>query len=269
MGERWLIDDRGELFADTPWEIAARLKTTRSGASLHAFAVECMGFVLVARSQGRAYVAFARDAVSPIALAGLLHWLSEHRPSAVCLQHPGQSTVLRILARKDAIAFFSSCIDERTTDHPFISNPVPLERSPFYDRWRCAREICSGLADSEDRDRLLDAMFGGLFLLSRVDADTGDAVIQCAGSGIRRLDPEFYRGIRGKTFRQAFDTDFGRWSAAEYRRYALADQPIASELAATIRWPNARPRVHRYCRMLVPFRTGTADRWLLTTTVDC
>lgn len=257
-----LFDENGEAWGLE--ELAARLGTRLRGRPFAEFVMRNLGFVMAEHSFG-AYVrvSYVDDAVVPVALTGLIMWLHDQRERAVLVCDTSGGTTGRLYANRAAAAnALSVTIQRHTTTTPYVCQDADVETSVFSSRWRAALELMSTPAlDPRDVRRVLNALFNGYFTIADRDAEDDEFRLVLVGDAIR---DHFGPSIQGRSYREMYDPDYGKWVADGIQAASVHQRPFAQDIVAPIKWPKKeQPTVCKYSRLLIS--TTCADRQVLLT----
>jgi hypothetical protein len=264
MRRVWVIDDEGVCWNESHRSLADRLRTNRAGPELTAFLLGQAGFVSVNEFLNRASVHFDDESVSPIALTGYLYWLTDHPFVPTTIGFVGDTTVSRVFYdRSELINFVGQTVERRRTRPEFSASPITMEQSSFALRWEAAREVFSNASTVDGVAGFFDALFQGRYVLAIRD-DSNEFRIQLVGQNYSDYDSDFVKNNVGRTFRDAFDKDFGNWSADCFNLVSGSSAPVAERVNAHIEFPKISRKLYQYERLTLPLRNGSGRDYLLS-----
>lgn len=268
MSASWLIDDDGNYWLEGSTELARHLRITKITDETSYFLLLNAGFARAVQHARVTIIEFAYETVSPNALGGLLYLLDDIAAGAVSFIQPGDKQTTRIFRpREEWLNYICSLIDLRRQAASYVSRSVPVALSPFFQRSDAAQQIVKSISDLSTRNLILDKLFGGMFTLVKIDANSGRPIISAVGSRIYAYDPTFMAAASGRWVGEIYDVDYGHWLSAHYGKVSEAGTPMADDIDATIKWSHQIPKLHRYSRFTIPIERGLSDRWVLSTTV--
>jgi hypothetical protein len=260
---RWFIDDHGDALAEGSRELADFAAIAEGGESIRLYLIEAAGFVHIDQSRRVTRVRFCRHGVQKHALIGLMYFLASNNVDAVGFEHPDDPVAMPMMPRRALwLDYVQKMLDSIDRLRPVQARSLPVATSPFATRWRGGAEICASL-DGAQRDRLLDVLFDGAFVLSRQDADTGRHRFISMGRKHRPLDPEFYDTVAGRDVQEGHDQAFASWAHDSYSEVQTAGEPLADDIDAQIIWPGKPRALFRYSRLRVPVVRGSGERLTL------
>lgn len=268
MTMTWFIDERGEAWQSTPREVFRRLGTNRVGDDLDTYLIEQMGFAGVRERHALFEVRYAHQTVSPIALTGLLYWLTDRPQKPVTFTSLGDAVKVNIARdRSQAVAYVSRLIESRHTTPLFSRYGLVLERTPFAAIWKAAEELVRAEIADDVRNRVLDRLFSGSYTLNDFDTDAGHYRVTNFGSAIAKFDPAFVARGAGATYHDMSDKQYGRWIAETFCGYEGLDGVAAESVDAAYEGPHKSERL-RYNRLVLPYAAHGKRQLLVATDVQ-
>jgi hypothetical protein len=265
---RWFIDDMGEILTEGARELTDSAALPLEGDNVRDYLIETAGFIHIEQLRRVVRVRFARQSVQRDALIGLLHFLSGRQDGGVIVEHPEQPGAVPLMTRKAQwLAYVQSIIDERSEALAIQSWSLPVALSPFASRWRGAAEICA-ILDGVQRQRLLDSLFDGKFILARQSGDDGRHRFVAMGHRHRDFDPEFFDSAIGREVSEGHDSAYARWAMQSYDEVQHAGVPLAEDIDARISFPGRRRSLHRYSRVRIPILRDDGQRLTLSAVTE-
>jgi hypothetical protein len=267
MSMTWFIDERGEAWQSTSREVFRRLGSNRTGADLDTYLIEQMGFAGVRERPTLFEVHFSAQAVSPIALTGLLYWLTDRPQKPVTFTSRGNAVQVDIARdRSQAVAYVSRLIESRHTTPLYSRFGLVLERTQFAAIWKTADEVVRADMSDEVRARILDRLFSGSYTLNNLDPSSGHYRVTAFGSSIAKFDPAFVARGLGITYHDMSDKLYGKWIAETFRGYSGLSDVAAESVDAAIEGTGTNNRL-RYTRLVLPFEAHGRRQLLVATDV--
>lgn len=263
MSASWVLDDQGECWSATSRSLGAALHTRRQGAELTDFLVRQMGFVLVRAFPSHYELTYNAAIASPVALTSLFYWFADRpfRPTT-CIS-PEATKVAAVF--RTPLALFNhlgALIETRSPRPAYERFALDLDRSAFAPIWRAVAEICRTDMPLRDKLMLLDAMSAGDILVVERAAN-GDYELVRPSNAMAERDPDLCQRDHDRTLRDAFDRDFGAWTADQLMDVKSADAPFAEGISAQIAFKNYARRRYFYDRLVVPMVGSTGADALL------
>jgi hypothetical protein len=269
----WIIDDKGDLTdAQSP-----RLRHELGGFSLGGdfvdYVVRNLGFVLIAPlPNGSMRVSFRPRVASPLALAGLVYWLSDRRPRRIVLSHFERDWRHELLgsfsAARHRIIELTANAQAGTTNE-FLSKPLNREQmtgdSPLMALLRLHDEG-RNLALDTVTDFSLQVL-KGRYLVTEIQEHTERLVLTAVGPG---LDPQarfWLERFVGTRLEDQADIQYGRWVAETTRDVILSGKPRLDAVDVSVQWPTGNRQRYQFQRALVPMSVGQGRRGLLSATI--
>jgi hypothetical protein len=147
-----------------------------------------------------------------------------------------------------------------------VCRRVPVGMSPFFQRLDGARELVVSVTDASIRNRVLNSLFQGMFMLVKIDSVSGLAVVEAVGSETQKYNPKRITSAVGRNVAETFDGTYGNWIADHYLATAKAKAPIADDVDAVVFPTASGPRQLRYSRLSIPIETSRTNSWVLSVT---
>jgi hypothetical protein len=265
MQTSWIVDENGEAWLEGSADLERHLGAGRYTDTVSGFLLKKAGFARVTISRLRAHVQYCDNAVSAVTLIGVMHMLADRRIVAVTFQDPENKASTRLFpTRSTWLAHIGVCIEQRQAINPRTCRSIPSVMSPFRDRLAAARQIVLSLSDAATRDRILNSLFSGMFILARLEGDRANPVCLAFGSQMPKYDPAL--DLRGSKLADGPDGQYGTWIEAHYRRAWERAETETDDVDAYIRWSGKKPILHRYTRAIIPMLSATQDRLVLSVT---
>ena len=262
-----IIDEQGTVWSLESYR--AHMRVERPLDNLARYLVEKLGFVLIEKPLGRApQVSFWDDIVAPLSLVALLQWVHEQSYTRLIFFEGGVGVRPCLMPSiKHINRRISDLVEAATPRHTFEIGELDAHTSPFRRLWAVAEEI--HVADIPDATKLslLNKLFVGRFSISMRNQQNGDFNVIAVGSEIASY--QFTHADRLTTFRDMYDTEYGRWIADGFKGLALDVPTRFQQVTAPVRMPNQQnPALYRYSRLIYAPNINGVQR-LLTASIAC
>jgi hypothetical protein len=240
------------------------------GHELSDYTVRNLGFVGAAATGKFARLWLRPKFIRGRAVAGSIHWLELQSAKRFCVTtydnawnnalYPDAASAIQAIIRSTLAA------TPRSAD--FIRERRRLDslelHSPFAQLLRQWKDTDAGT----DRARLAPTLTHALldrYLL--VDVSDCEPIIQGYGQGMDMARASWNRVVLGGRLRDAYDYEYGSWSAQAYCERANIDEPVIEDCDVIVNLPG-RPRKRvTYRRLIMPLRTLDSSRLLLGASV--
>ena len=268
-----VIDERGEAWDDEPRALAARLGYREPDFDVVGYAVRNLGFIHIALREGGARVALRASRYGLLSLASALFKLADFRPRRILLAvFWGEDWSYEMFS---SIGAFTERAEDLAGGEPVVRRPAWLaaERdisslaAPTYERLqplvRLWREQ-HGALPSELSQALMSVDLLHRSVLVRQRRKTSRMTVEHFGAGIKMLKPCEGMLAVGRDLNDLPDGAYGGWVADSYAR-ALAGRRIRLDgVRATLKNSEATTIRVRYDRLLMPWRSGDGDGFVLS-----
>jgi len=268
-----VIDDRGEAWIDEPRALGARLGCREADFDVLGYAVRNLGFIHIGLREGGVRVALRASRYSLLSLTSALFKLADLRPRRILLAvFWGEDWSYEMF---NSIGAFTERAEDLAGGEPVVRRPAWLaaERSissltaPTYERlqplvrlWREQR----GALPGDLPQALMKADLLHRSVLVRQRRKTSRMTVEHFGAGIKMLKPCEGMLAVGRDLNDLPDGAYGDWVADSYAR-ALAGRRIRLDgVRATLKNSEATTIRVRYDRLLMPWRTGDGDGFVLS-----
>jgi hypothetical protein len=231
------------------------------------------GFISAERREESTVVTVCPRTMAPAAVASLLYWLSDDPPEQVGL------TVLDDTVRHEVYSSYEQVVDRlhrliearEDQDQPLFearalaAGAAAPEGSPF--RWLLRSWEESNKRLPFQLIKEVDRRFEGRFWVFRPGNESGELVIERAGTGARIPDDEWDAFRRGKRLTDIPDAAYGRWASEAYLSVLRTGRPNISDVSAKIYWRRAGRLLYTYRRMILPCLDPDGEPLLLGASV--
>lgn len=272
MGGGFLIDDDGESWPDQSSVLARRLGYPDPDFDLAAYAVRNIGFIHLRPHGGGVRVALRAEFFSRTTLTGALYAVLEMRPARIVLAVLREDTWCYEMFND--LGSFAERTEDLASDkdvtgrQPWLtqerklkalSNPPLAKLRPLVARWR------------QNRGRLSDDLFATLSanglvrrcVLARKPPTSSRLVVEHFGAGIRMLRPCEALELVGRDLDDVPDRGYGSWVAEAYATTLASRRLRLEAVRAVIRTSEAATIRARYDRLLMPWRRGDDEMFVL------
>jgi hypothetical protein len=264
----WLLfDDRGDTWAAHSPELQRRLHCIRYDDDLATGLVRNLGFV-AGLAQGRnAAVRLHLGLVSEIALAASFYWLSDCSPARVLIDFVGSRQPAEVCTSAGAaIARLIGLTRERDFARHVAEKPCSIDDLASGSALRGLLELWTSCGGRFDERAFLD--YAARRLLRRYlvvrDSPTRGLVIDTIGEGLHVPERDWFRSAVGCPIEEQPDAPYWRWVARIQRTALCSNNPVVSDIDASIYWPSLGRVRRRYRRLLLPCTTTEGTRLLFS-----
>lgn len=267
----FLLDDKGESWPAASPALQHALGTKRTGDALNDFVIRNMGFIRIIPTRTSTWLELCPDAVSPLALTGLLIWTNTNPGSRLVLRMVGSDTPMVVRRREQINAVLGNLIQirigsDQTFPSRFHKTRIKIDRSPFAGRINAARSILALTASETVKLQMLEHLFQGFVTMSAFDTEAGAYRIAHMGERYGMFDSSFCAQARGKSFDATHDRTYGAWVAAAHQSMHGTTEPVVEAIHAKIEWPRQPMREFSYTRLMIPFRLPSGGHAIIGAT---
>jgi len=268
-----VIDDRGEACVDEPRALAARLGCRTADFDVISYAVRNFGFIHIGLRENGIRVALRANRFSLLTLTSTLFKLADLRPARILLAiFWGDDWSYEMF---NSIGAFTERAEDLAAGEPVVRRPswLAAERNlsslaaPTYERLqplvRLWREQRGALP--EDLPQTLNSLdLLNRSVIVRQRRRTSRLTVEHFGAGIKMLKPCEGMMAVGRDLHELPDGAYGDWVADSYAR-ALAGRRVRLDgVRATLKNSESTTIRVRYDRLLMPWRTGKGDGFVLS-----
>jgi hypothetical protein len=265
---QWLVfDDRGNIWPAHSAELRRQLYCLYHDDDLPIGLARNLGFVAGCHFGGNAAIRLQLDLVSDIALAATYYWLSDCEPARVLIDYLGRSRPAEVYTSAEAaIARLVKLTRDREVSRNVAEKPCSIGQLPAGSPLRGLLELWASNGGRYDA-----AAFGEYaarrllkrFLIVRQDAASG-LVFDTIGDGLHVPDRDWFRSAIGRPIEQQPDAPYWRWVAQIQRAALRSNDPVVSDIDASIYWPSLGRVRRRYRRLLLPCTAADGTQLLFS-----
>jgi hypothetical protein len=264
--EWFVFDDRGNIWPAYSPELRRQLYCFSQNNDLALGLARNLGFVAGSQSGSNVALRLQLDLVSDIALAAAYYWLSDCEPRRVLIDYLGPSRPAEVYTSAEAairrlvrltrvrevrrVAEKACAIDQ-------LSSGSPLRG--LVELWARNGGRYDAVAFSAYATRRLLKRF----LIVRRDEAHG-LVFDTIGEGLHVPERDWFRSAVGRPIEQQPDAPYWRWVAQIQRAALQANDPVVSDIDASIFWPSLGRVRRRYRRLLLPCTAPDGTRLLFS-----
>jgi hypothetical protein len=253
--EWFVFDDRGNIWPAHSPELRRQLYCFSQNSDWPQGLARNLGFVAGCRSGSNAALRLQLDLVSDIALAAAYYWLSDYEPQRVLIDYLGESRPAEVFTSAEtAIARLVRLTRDREASRHVAEKPCSVDQlaagSPLHgllELWARNGGCYDAAAFSEYATRRLLKRF----LVVRRDEASG-LVFDTIGEGLHVPERDWFRSAIGRPIEHQPDAPYWRWVAQIQRSALQANDPVVSDIDASIYWPSLGRVRRRYRRLLLP-----------------
>ncbi|MFZ1104827.1 MAG: hypothetical protein WAN86_18590 [Hyphomicrobiaceae bacterium] len=253
--EWFVFDDRGNIWPAYSPELRRQLYCFSQSNDLALGLARNLGFVAGCQSGSSAALRLQLDLVSDIALAAAYYWLSDCEPRRVLIDYLGPPRPAEVFTSAEtAIARLVRLTRDREASRHVAEKPCSVDQlaagSPLHgllELWAQNGGRYDAAAFSEYATRRLLKRF----LVVRRD-DANGLVFDTIGEGLHVPERGWFRSAIGRPIEHQPDAPYWRWVAQIQRSALQANDPVVSDIDASIYWPSLGRVRRRYRRLLLP-----------------
>lgn len=276
MRDGILIDESGETWPDNSCALAQHLGYRDPDFDLPAYTVRNLGFIHLRVQESGARVALRAGRFSLVTLTAALYTLLERRPERIVLatfsgddwSYEMFTSLGSFAERTEDLAAGEPVAPRRPwhaaeKDLAALSAPILTRLLPLVRLWKASRGRLSGE---------LDAVLVTAGLLNRAvvvrQLPSSRLVYEHFGSAFKMMLPcESFLKI-GRDIDDLPDRGYGRWVAEHYAEALVGRRLRLDGVRATMRTSDAATIRVRYDRLLMPWRGGGNDLFLLGVSIQ-
>jgi hypothetical protein len=264
----WLVfDDRGNIWSAHSPELRRQLYCFEYNDDLPSDLARNLGFVAGCHFGHNAAIRLQLDLVSDIALAAAYYWLSDCEPSRVLIDYLGPARPAEVYASAEqAIARLVKLTRDRDVGRNVAEKPCAVDQLPVGSPLRALLELWTGSGGRYDATAFGEYATRRLlkrFLIVRHDGASG-LVIDTIGDGLHVPDRDWFKSAIGRPIEQQPDAPYWRWVAQIQRAALQSNDPVVSDIDASIYWPSLGRVRRRYRRLLLPCTAPDGTRLLFS-----
>ncbi|MBO0764231.1 MAG: hypothetical protein J2P50_06560 [Hyphomicrobiaceae bacterium] len=263
----WLLfDDRGETWAAQSPELQRRLHCVQDD-DVPTGLVRNLGFVAGRTLSNNAALRLHGELVSDVALAAAFYWLSDCRPARVLIDFVEPSRPAEVCTSAEAaIARLVDLTRGRDFNRHVAEQPCSINDLPAGSPLRGLLGLWASNSGGFNEEAYFE--YAARRLLKRflvVRQNLANAlVIDRIGDGLRVPEREWFKSALGRPIEEQPDTPYWRWVARVQRAALQTNNPVLSDIDASIYWPSRGRVRRRYRRLLLPCTTREGTRLLFS-----
>jgi hypothetical protein len=265
--EWFVFDDRGNIWPAYSPELRRQLYCFSQSNDLALGLARNLGFVAGCQSGRNAALRLQLDLVSDISLAAAYYWLSDCEPRRVLIDYLGPSRPAEVFGSSEAaIARLVRLTRDREVSRHVAEQACSVDQLAAGSPLRGLVELWAA------NNGRFDATAFGIyatqrllkrFLVVRQDNVHG-LVIDTIGEGLHVPERDWFRSAIGRPIEHQPDAPYWRWVAQVQRAALQADDPVVSDIDASIFWPSLGRVRRRYRRLLLPCTAPDGTRLLFS-----
>jgi hypothetical protein len=264
----WLVfDDRGNIWPAHSPELRRQLYCFSQNNDLALGLARNLGFVAGCQSGQSAALRLQLDLVSDIALAAAYYWLSDCEPQRVLIDYLGPSRPAEVYTSAEAaIGRLVRLTRNRESSRNVAENPCSIDQLAAGSPLRGLLELWALNGGRYDAATFSDFATRRLlkrFLIVRQDTASG-LVFDTIGEGLHVPERDWFRSAIGRPIEQQPDAPYWRWVAQIQRAALQVNDPVVSDIDASIFWPSLGRVRRRYRRLLLPCTARDGTRLLFS-----
>ena len=265
--EWFVFDDRGNIWPAHSPELRRQLYCFSQSNDLALGLARNLGFVAGCQSGRNAALRLQLDLVSDIALAAAYYWLSDCEPRRVLIDYLGPSRPAEVFGSSEAaIARLVRLTRDREVSRHVAEQACSVDQLAAGSPLRGLVQLWA--ANNGRFDATAFGMYATQRLLKRflvVRQDNAHGlVIDTIGEGLHVPERDWFRSAIGRPIEHQPDAPYWRWVAQVQRAALQADDPVVSDIDASIFWPSLGRVRRRYRRLLLPCTAPDGTRLLFS-----
>jgi hypothetical protein len=207
------------------------------------------------------------DLVSDIALAAAYYWVSDCEPARVLIDYLGPTRPAEVYTSAEAaISRLVKLTRDREASRHIAEKPCPVDDLAAGSALRGLTEIWASNGGRYDAQAFTEYAARRLlkrFLIVRQD-DAAGLVFDTIGDGLHVPDRDWFRTAIGRPIEHQPDAPYWRWVAQVQRAALQSNEPVLSDIDASIYWPSLGRVRRRYRRLLLPCTAPDGTRLLFS-----
>jgi hypothetical protein len=264
----WLVfDDRGNIWPAHSTELRRQLYCFHPSEDLPGGLARNLGFVAGCRSGPNVALRLQIDLVSDIALAAAYYWVSDCEPARVLIDYLGPTRPAEVYTSAEAaISRLVKLTRDREASRHIAEKPCPVDDLAAGSALRGLTEIWASNGGRYDAQAFTEYAARRLlkrFLIVRQD-DAAGLVFDTIGDGLHVPDRDWFRTAIGRPIEHQPDAPYWRWVAQVQRAALQSNEPVLSDIDASIYWPSLGRVRRRYRRLLLPCTAPDGTRLLFS-----
>jgi hypothetical protein len=264
----WLVfDDRGNIWPAHSPVLRRQLYCFSQSDDLPQGLARNLGFVAGCHSGSNASLRLQLDLVSDIALAAAYYWLADCEPRRVLIDFLGPSRPAEVFPSAEAaIARLVKLTRDREVSRHVAEKPCSIDELAAGSPLRGLVELWArngGRYDAAAFCAYATRRLLKRFLIVRQD-DAYGLVIDTIGEGLHVPERDWFRSAIGRPIEHQPDAPYWRWVAQIQRSALQANDPVVSDIDASIFWPSLGRVRRRYRRLLLPCTARDGTRLLFS-----
>ena len=264
----WLVfDDHGNIWPAHSPELRRQLYCFHHNDGLPVSLARNLGFVSGCHFGHNVAIRLQLDLVSDIALAATYYWLSDCEPRRVLIDYLGQSRPAEVYTSAEAaISRLVRLTRDRDICRHVAEETCSVDQLAAGSPLRGLLELWAGTGGRYDESSFSEYATRRLlkrYLVVRQD-EAGGLVFDTIGDGLHVPDRDWFTSAIGRPIEQQPDAPYWRWVAQIQRRALQANDPVVSDIDASIYWPSLGRVRRRYRRLLLPCTAADGTRLLFS-----
>lgn len=268
-----MIDDQGEIWRGDSRELRCAFDAPHSGGEFTEYAIKNLGFIAINVFGSSCQARLRPELITQRAVLTLLEWIAGTRLDRMVVstfEKDWQSELLRMSdVPRRLMELVALSAQARPDD--FLADtlaPSSIKNRPLLsglvDEWpQIAKQF-----ELEALARLLRTVFRERLVVVKLQDDTAQPVFHQVGKGLLYSEYDTWRSSAiGEPIEDQPDRLFGKWVADVYRDAATNPRPKIEAVDVIMRWPHAGRSRHRYKRLILPFQSPDATRFLFGGTI--
>jgi len=254
----WLIDEDGYLWPVGLPALRQKLGSDLPWGYLKRYAVENVGYCLVARRSQGVHICLRPEVIAQPTLAAAMYWLIEQRAPRLVISILRQTWTHRLLTSDaSAVSLLSAEADARLLARrdDFLCRRLSLDDLPRFhplaDLMQHVRER-NHVFSAEAFQRLVDGPLRRRALVLAPNDDARNLMIKEWGSGYRTYSRSWLAHSKGMNIEDQRDVAFASKAAVSYRVAWAEHQCVLEDVDARVLDEAGKLNHVRYTRIIIP-----------------
>jgi hypothetical protein len=254
----WLIDEGGNLWPVGLPALRQKLGSDLPWGYLKRYAVENVGYCLVARRSQGVHVCLRPEVIAQPTLAAAIYWLIEQRAPRLVISILRQTWTHRLLTSDaSAVSLLSAEVDARLVGRrdDYLCRRRSLDDLPhFHPLAHLMRHAHDrrNVYSKEAFQRLVDGPLRRRALVLAPSDDASRLTIKEWGSGYRTYSRLWLSNSKGLNLEDQRDVAYASKAAVGYRAAWIERQSVLEDVDARVLDEDGKLNHVRYTRMIIP-----------------
>lgn len=264
------IDDKGQKWPASGWDVAKRVGAPFTGSALADFVVTNLGWLEIKLNHRHFHVRCRPAVVAEIGVIAMLYALHDAGARSITLSVLGARWAVHAHCdQQDVLTILSSMMGAAPRKVPavgqrFLAREVRPAKSPLFKKLRHVLANVPARSPSADFETLLDDTFNGRWTLSHTNSDTGQAIVDHCGRGFTQFNPKWRSNAVGTSLHSYADEEYGAWVASHRQSVSSRQRPLFDDVDAIVHFPSLGDVRLTYTRLTAPLNLPDGRQLVLS-----